>query len=105
MRPPRDPGALQPVLAGVVAAIVGFASTFALVLAGLRSVGADEEQAGSGLVALCLAVGVVAIALGLRYRMPLTIAWSTPGAALLISSGEPPGAIRPRSARSSPWAC
>ena len=91
MRPPRDPGALQPVLAGVVAAIVGFASTFALVLAGLRSVGADEEQAGSGLVALCLAVGVVAIALGLRYRMPLTIAWSTPGAALLISSGEPPG--------------
>jgi benzoate membrane transport protein len=91
VRPQRDPGALQPVLAGVVAAIVGFASTFALVLAGLRSVGADEEQAGSGLVALCLAVGVVAIALGLRYRMPLTIAWSTPGAALLISSGEPPG--------------
>jgi len=92
MTPPeREPGALQPVLAGVVASTVGFASTFALVLAGLRSVGADDEQAGSGLVALCLAMGVVAIGLGLRYRMPLTIAWSTPGAALLISSGEPPG--------------
>ena len=84
-------GVLQPVLAGVVAAIVGFASTFALVLAGLRAVGADAEQAGSGLVALCLAMGVVAIGLGLRHRIPLTIAWSTPGAALLISSGEPPG--------------
>jgi benzoate membrane transport protein len=87
----RDPGALQPILAGVVASVVGFASTFALVLAGLRAVGADEEQAASGLVALCLVMGVVGIALGLRYRMPLVIAWSTPGAALLISSGEPPG--------------
>ena len=85
------PGALQPAVAGVVASIVGFASTFALVLAGLRAVGADADQAGSGLVALCLIMGVVAIGLGLRYRMPLTIAWSTPGAALLISSGEPPG--------------
>ena len=87
----RDPGALQPILAGAVASLVGFASTFALVLAGLRAVGADEEQAASGLVALCLVMGVVAIALGVRYRMPLAIAWSTPGAALLISSGEPPG--------------
>jgi len=87
----RGPGALQPVLAGVVASLVGFASTFALVLAGLRAVGAGEEQAASGLFVLCLTMGVVAIALGLRYRMPLAIAWSTPGAALLISSGEPPG--------------
>jgi benzoate membrane transport protein len=87
----REPGALQPVLAGVVASIVGFASTFALVLAGLRAVGASEQEAGSGLVVLCLTMGVVAVALAFRYRMPLTIAWSTPGAALLIASGEPPG--------------
>jgi benzoate membrane transport protein len=87
----RAPGALQPVTAGVVASIVGFASTFALVLAGLRAVGASEQEAGSGLVVLCLTMGVVAVALAFRYRMPLTIAWSTPGAALLIASGEPPG--------------
>jgi benzoate membrane transport protein len=87
----RGPGALQPILAGAVASIVGFASTFALVLAGLRAVGADEQEAASGLVALCLTMGVAGIALGLRYRMPLAIAWSTPGAALLISAGEPPG--------------
>jgi benzoate membrane transport protein len=87
----REPGAAQPAIAGVVASLVGFASTFALVLAGLRAVGADEAQAASGLVVLCLTMGVVAIVLGLRYRMPLAIAWSTPGAALLISSGEPSG--------------
>ncbi len=85
------PGVAQPVSAGVIASLVGFASTFALVLAGLRAVGADEAQAASGLAFLCLAMGVIAIGLGLRYRTPLAIAWSTPGAALLISSGGVPG--------------
>jgi benzoate membrane transport protein len=82
---------LQAVLAGVVAALVGFASAFTVVLAGLRAVGADEAQAASGLLAVCVASGVVAVVLGLRYRMPISIAWSTPGAALLISAGVPTG--------------
>jgi benzoate membrane transport protein len=82
---------LQPVLAGVVTALVGFAGSFAVVLAGLRAVGADERQAASGLLAVCLASGVVALVLGLRHRMPIGIAWSTPGAALLISAGPQPG--------------
>jgi benzoate membrane transport protein len=82
---------LQPVLAGVVAALVGFASSFAVVLAGLRAAGADERQATSGLLALCLAMALVALVLGLRHRMPISIAWSTPGAALLISAGPQPG--------------
>ncbi|MET9341579.1 benzoate/H(+) symporter BenE family transporter [Nonomuraea sp. NPDC003804] len=77
----------QPLVAGVVTALVGFASSFTVVLAGLRAVGADERQAASGLMALCVAVGVVSIALGLRHRMPITIAWSTPGAALLLTAG------------------
>jgi benzoate membrane transport protein len=82
---------LQPVLAGVVTALVGFAGSFAVVLAGLRAVGADDRQAASGLLAMCLACGVVAVVLGLRHRMPISIAWSTPGAALLISAGPLPG--------------
>jgi predicted benzoate:H+ symporter BenE len=48
MTPPeRAPGALQPIAAGVVASLVGFASMFALVLAGLRAVGADVVSASS----------------------------------------------------------
>jgi benzoate membrane transport protein len=82
---------LQPILSGVVASLVGFASTFALVLAGLRAVGADADQAASGLLYLCVAMAVVVIALALRLRMPVAIAWSTPGAALLISSGAVSG--------------
>ncbi|MFF4413707.1 benzoate/H(+) symporter BenE family transporter [Streptosporangium sp. NPDC001559] len=82
---------LQPALAGIVTALVGFASSFAVVLAGLRAVGADQNQAASGLLALCLANGVVAICLGLWRRMPITIAWSTPGAALLVATGAVEG--------------
>ncbi|MFU8872255.1 benzoate/H(+) symporter BenE family transporter [Micromonospora sp. SL4-19] len=84
-------GRIQPVLAGVVTALVGFASSFTVVLAGLRAVGADQSQAASGLLALCLATGCCAVWLGLRHRLPLAIAWSTPGAALLVATGPVPG--------------
>ncbi|MCW3015384.1 MAG: benzoate transporter [Solirubrobacterales bacterium] len=82
---------LQPVLAGVVTSVVGFAGAFTVVLAGLAGVGASDAQAASGLLALCVTMGAVAIWLGLRHRMPISIAWSTPGAALLVTVGVPDG--------------
>ena len=84
-------GILRPVLAGVVTALVGFGGAFTVVLAGLRAVGADDRQAASGLLVVCVASGVVAVVLGLRTRVPVGIAWSTPGAALLIAAGPPSG--------------
>ncbi|HEY7689620.1 MAG TPA: benzoate/H(+) symporter BenE family transporter [Dongiaceae bacterium] len=81
----------QPISAGVLAAIVGFASAFPVVLQGLAGVGATPAEAASGLLALCIGQGVLAIWLGLRSRMPIAIAWSTPGAALLASAGAPAG--------------
>jgi benzoate membrane transport protein len=54
-------------------------------------VGAGADEAASGLLALSVAMGVVAIALAWRTRLPLAIAWSTPGAALLIAAGLPSG--------------
>ncbi|HXT88967.1 MAG TPA: benzoate/H(+) symporter BenE family transporter [Trebonia sp.] len=77
----------QPVTAGLLSALVGFTSSSAVVLAGLRGVGASPAQAASGLLALCVVQGGVMIWLSRRHRMPLTVAWSTPGAALLASTG------------------
>jgi benzoate membrane transport protein len=85
---------MQPVVAGIVAAVTGFASSFALVIAGLRAVGATPEEAASGLLILTLFQGVVAIVLGLRFRQPLAFAWSTPGAALLIAAKHATGDFR-----------
>ena len=81
----------QPIMAGILAAIVGYASTFTLVLAGLAAVGASPAQAGSGLFSVCIALGVLNIAISWRTRMPISIAWSTPGAAFLLTAGEPVG--------------
>lgn len=76
----------QPVLTGLVTALVGFTSSFAVVLAGLQAVGASTGQAASGLAALCVLQGAGTLWLSLRHRRPLTLAWSTPGAALLVTA-------------------
>ena len=69
-----------------MAAISGFASSFALVIAGLTAVGATDAQSASGLLAVCLAIAVVSVTSALRLRVPLAIAWSTPGAAVLLAT-------------------
>lgn len=81
----------RPVTAGVVTAVVGFTSAFAVVLAGLRSVGATPAQAASGLLAVTVAMGMATVLLAARTRLPITVAWSTPGAALLASAAAVPG--------------
>jgi benzoate membrane transport protein len=76
-----------PVVAGVVAAVVGFSSAFVVVLAGLTAVGATPNQAASGLLAVSVAPALGMLWLAIRHHAPLTLAWSTPGAALLLSTG------------------
>ena len=75
----------------MVAALVGFTSSFAVVLAGLRAVGATPAQAGSGLAVLCAVQGLGVLWLTMRHRTPLLLAWSTPGAAMLASTGAVAG--------------
>jgi benzoate membrane transport protein len=84
---------IQPITAGVVATITGFASSFALVIAGLVAVGATDTQAASGLLVLCLVIAVVSIAFTLWLRIPISFAWSTPGAALLVAAGSANGSV------------
>jgi benzoate membrane transport protein len=76
----------QPISAGIIAAVVGYTSSFAVVLTGLTAVGATPRQAASGLLAICATQAVGIIWLSRRYRMPIVLAWSTPGAALLAST-------------------
>lgn len=82
---------VPPVLAGVVCGIVGFTSSFAVVLTGLEAVGATPDQAASGLAVLCLTMGLGCVLLSWRCRAPVTTAWSTPGAALLATTVAPDG--------------
>lgn len=83
----REGTDLQPVVAGFVTALVGFASSFAVVLAGLQAVGATGTEAASGLLALTVVFSVGMVALAYFTRLPVTLAWSTPGAAMLAAAG------------------
>ena len=85
------PDLAQPLLAGVLAAVVGSASTFTLVLAALAAAGASPQQAGSGLLSVCLAIGLLNMAVAWRVRVPVSFAWTTPGLAFLLTVGEPAG--------------
>lgn len=78
---------VQSLVMGVLTAFVGFSSSFAVVLHGLKGVGASDAEAGSALMALSVAMGLCGIVLCLRSRMPISIAWSTPGAAFLATAG------------------
>ncbi|MES0808556.1 benzoate/H(+) symporter BenE family transporter [Roseibium sp. SCPC15] len=82
---------IQSISAGLLAAIVGFASSFAIVIQGLSAAGATASEATSGLMALSVSMGVCAVVASLYTRIPVSIAWSTPGAALLASAGPVDG--------------
>nr|MBW0150265.1 benzoate/H(+) symporter BenE family transporter [Phenylobacterium sp.] len=76
--------------AALIAAFVGFGGTIALVVQALRTMGATVDQTGSAVTALCLGIAIAGAALSVRYRMPVVLAWSTPGAALLAAAGGLP---------------
>lgn len=74
------------VVSAVVAVIVGFGGTLALIVAAAQAVGADTGETASWVAALCLAMAGTSTWLSLRHRLPIVTAWSTPGAALIAGS-------------------
>jgi benzoate membrane transport protein len=82
---------VQPISSGILAAVVGFGGAFTIVLAGFTAAGASQAEAASGLFAITLGQGILGIVFAWRSRLPITIAWSTPGAVLLIAAGRPEG--------------
>ncbi len=72
--------------AAAVATVVGFGGTVALVVQAGQAMGAAPAQIISMVTALCLGIGLPGAVLSWRLRMPVVLAWSTPGAALLAAS-------------------
>ena len=77
----------SPALAGTVATITGLAASTGIVLTALTSLGASPTQVVSAFFVMLIWCGVLSIFLSWRYRMPITIVWSTPGAATIVASG------------------
>jgi benzoate membrane transport protein len=77
---------LQSWTSAFIAIVVGFGGTVALVIQALRALGASVEQTASAVTALCLGMALGSIAMSMKTRMPIIVAWSVPGAALLVAS-------------------
>ncbi|MCW5299809.1 benzoate transporter BenE [Herbaspirillum lusitanum] len=71
--------------AGFVAVLIGFTSSAAIIFQAAAAAGATPGQISSWIFALGVGMGVTCIGLSLYYRTPVVTAWSTPGAALLIT--------------------
>ncbi|NWE51983.1 benzoate/H(+) symporter BenE family transporter [Brevundimonas sp. P7753] len=72
--------------AAAVAMVVGFGGTVALIVQAGQTLGASPAQIISMVTALCLGIGLPGAVLSWRLKMPVVLAWSTPGAALLAAS-------------------
>ena len=76
----------SPVVAGFIAMMTGYTSSLVLMFQAGQAAGLTSGQISSWIWALSIGMAICSIGLSLRYRTPITIAWSTPGAALLITS-------------------
>ena len=72
--------------AALVAVVIGFGGTVALVVQAGQAMGATPAQIISMLAALALGIGLTGAILSWRLKMPVVLAWSTPGAALLAAT-------------------
>lgn len=74
------------IISALVAVLVGFGGSVAIVLAAAQAVGATSDQTSSWIAALCLSMMLTTAVLSIRHRLPIVTAWSTPGAALIATS-------------------
>jgi benzoate membrane transport protein len=77
---------IAPYLAGTVASVTGSVATFGIVIAGLSAMGANQSQISTALVVMLIGYGALSIILSIWLRKPISVVWSTPGAAFLGSS-------------------
>ncbi|AOZ08195.1 benzoate/H(+) symporter BenE family transporter [Cupriavidus malaysiensis] len=73
-------------VAGLVAMLTGYTSSLVLMVQAGQAAHLSATQIASWIWALSIGMGVTTIGLSLLTRVPIVIAWSTPGAALLIAS-------------------
>jgi len=77
---------LSAIVAGFVAMMTGYTSSLVLMFQAGQAAHLTNAQISSWIWALSIGMALCTIGLSLRFRAPIVIAWSTPGAALLVSS-------------------
>lgn len=72
--------------AGFIAPLVGYTSSAAIIFQAVNSTGASDAMVTSWFWALGIGMGFSTMGLSLFFKQPILTAWSTPGAAILVTS-------------------
>lgn len=82
----RQQASLSAVTAGLVAVTVSFTGPLAILVQAARAAHLSEAQLSSWIWAIAVGSGVTGLWLSAVTRAPIITAWSTPGAALLVTA-------------------
>jgi len=73
------------VVAGFIATVISYAGPLVIIFQAAKAGGLPHELMSSWVWTISIGSGVLGILLSLRYRVPIVIAWSAPGSALLVT--------------------
>lgn len=76
---------LSAIVAGCIATLISFAGPLVIIFQAAESAGLSHALLSSWVWSIAVGSGLLGLLLSLRYRVPVVIAWSIPGSALLVS--------------------
>lgn len=77
---------LSAVVAGMIATFISYAGPLVIIFHAAQSASLSPETLSSWVWAISIGSGVLGAVLSLRWRVPVVIAWSIPGSALLVTA-------------------
>jgi benzoate membrane transport protein len=82
----HDDLSVSAIVAGLIAVIVSYAGPSVIIFQAASAAHVEQAQISSWIWAISIGSGLSAIVLSIWYRAPVITAWSTPGAALLVTA-------------------
>jgi benzoate membrane transport protein len=77
---------ISPITAALVAILAGYSGSVVIIFQAAQAAHLSPELLSSWIWAVSIGCGVCGVALSVIHRAPVSVAWSTPGAALLVVS-------------------
>ncbi|MGO1208311.1 MAG: benzoate/H(+) symporter BenE family transporter, partial [Pseudomonas putida] len=77
---------LSAIVAGCIATMISYAGPLVIIFHAAEAAGLSHQQLSSWVWAVSMGSAVLGALLSLRYRVPVVIAWSIPGSALLVTA-------------------
>ena len=85
MKPLFRDFSVSALVAGLIATMISYAGPLVIVFQAAHSAQLSAAELSSWVWAISIGSGLLGVVLSLRYKVPVVIAWSAPGSALLVA--------------------